>query len=138
MVKIAVTAVASLLVGFVLFQLQRGGRRRRLRVEIREELELLKLVDEGTEPHKRIRAHVDGLLEKYAAEPQERVAEAPGTAWAPLAAVIALVGAVLWSALPDTSWVAVVSVVAAITGSFGAAFLERRNAKWQKSRGLRR
>lgn len=130
-IKVAATAVASLVVGFVLFQLQRGGRRRRLRQEIREELELIELLDDGSAVRERIRAHVGELLEAYAPEHAEP-ATAQGVAIAFLACVITLVAAIVVRLLPDEvapEWLSLTTLLAATAGAGAAAFMERKHAK---------
>lgn len=60
--------VGTLIVGVLLWRLQLGGRRRRLRHDIREEIELIALIDEHSEVQKRLRDRVKSQLEKYAPE----------------------------------------------------------------------
>lgn len=64
--KAVATGAASLVVGFVLLQLQRGGFRKRLRNEIKDEFEILKLMEDGdlktrldTRVKRQLRRYVD-------------------------------------------------------------------------------
>lgn len=71
--EIWIGAIATGVVGLMLHWLKEGGVRRARRRNIREELELLKLLEEHPEPAGRIRARVRVMLEQY--EPtEERVA----------------------------------------------------------------
>ncbi|WP_193613146.1 hypothetical protein [Nocardioides lijunqiniae] len=63
--KAVATGLVTLTVGVTLFLVQQGGKRRRLRREIREELELIEKLPDGV--HKdRLRVRVNGLLGEYA------------------------------------------------------------------------
>lgn len=59
------TGVGALVVGTLLHLLNEGGVRRTRRRNIREELELLKLLDEDSSAAHRIRKRVDVMLEQY-------------------------------------------------------------------------
>lgn len=67
-VKVVAGGLFTLLVAFVGYQLQLGGRRRRRRKEIREELELVALLGDRPEAV-RLRARAEALLKRYAPEP---------------------------------------------------------------------
>ncbi|WP_426243730.1 hypothetical protein [Nocardioides sp. LHG3406-4] len=66
-----ITGVVTLLGGWLLWQLQQGGVRRRRRREIREELELLGLLNDHPQTQGRMRKRLEVLLEQY--EPDPRV-----------------------------------------------------------------
>jgi len=58
------TGLVALLVGWLLFQLQEGTRRRRLRQRLRDELEILELLPMGIHRQRQMR-RVDLLTEEY-------------------------------------------------------------------------
>lgn len=98
------TGVVTLVVGFVLFQLQQGGRRGRMRKEIRDELELVKMLKQQSPVRNRLEARVNRLLERY--EPQPKDLPSGSGAWASLSAgimtvVLFFIGVRL---LPEMPW----------------------------------
>lgn len=72
--KLALGGAISLVLALLGHQLQLGGRRRRLRRDIREELELLALLDEGSDVANRIQRRVDAALLRYEPSPGEKLA----------------------------------------------------------------
>jgi hypothetical protein len=72
LVKIGAAAVATLLVSWILVLLKQGGRRRRLREEIKGELELLEKLGDRPGVAGRLSARVDWLLDRYEPAKLER------------------------------------------------------------------
>lgn len=65
------TGVVTLVVGWLLLQWQDGSLRRRRRREIREELELARLLDEHPETRQRLRRRIEVLLDQYEPAPEK-------------------------------------------------------------------
>lgn len=74
--KLVIGGVVTLISGLALHQFQLGSRRRRLRRDIREQLELLALLGEHPEAALRVREKVTAALETY--EPANEEAAHPG------------------------------------------------------------
>lgn len=71
LVRTAATAFVTLVFGYLGWQLQLGGRRRRLRRDIVEELDLLKRLEPSDE-RDRLQQRVQGLLAAYEPDPATR------------------------------------------------------------------
>ena len=124
--KAIATGTVTLVVGFVLLQIQLGGRRPRLRREIQEELELLKQFDKGLHPaaHARLSARVAVLLGRY--EPDPDVEQEAKDTWQSSASAFAVATTLAVSiagALPDARWWVLASIGAAV-GTLGVVLSE--------------
>jgi hypothetical protein len=135
--KVLLGGLVTLVVGWLLFQGQEGGRRGRRRREIREELELIELLVDGSPVRQRLQIRVDRLLERY--EPvTEPTAGLKARDWAGLVGVLAaLAGLVIELAPALTLWGSLALGAAIGTvGAVAATVLESRREK--RLEGLRR
>lgn len=131
--RVVMPSAASLIVATLLLQLELGGRRRRQRREIREELDLIGLLSERPEVAALLSRRVDLLLDRYAAKPRI-VGSMPGRK-ARTAVLSLVVGFSIFAGLyfvsvlaPDADlWASVLAGVG--MGALGAGFValdERR------------
>ena len=130
--KLVGTGVVTLVVGIVLFQLQQGGRRGRLRREIREELELVKLLNEGAPVERRLAARIERLLEKYEPQPKDRTGELTARDWlGVLTVAVALLAAVVefLPEMPAWGLLVVGVLVGAAAAAAGALFQAARDRR---------
>lgn len=70
--KLTLGGGITVIVGLLLHQIQLGGRKRRRRRDIKEQLELLALLDAQSDVAVRMRRRVEAALERYEPSPQSR------------------------------------------------------------------
>jgi hypothetical protein len=144
--KAVATGLVTLVIGFAGFQLQQGGRRRRRRRELREEIELLALIDKRSPSYGPMRARVDAMIARY--EPP--ITDSPpvrSRRGVVLELLILLganigIGAVVASAIEDHStwaWLLIgtgVGVLSAVLGTVASRRIERRSVERAEEEAL--
>jgi hypothetical protein len=122
--KLVLGGVVTVLGGLLLHQVQLGGRKRRRRRDIREQLELLVLLDAHPDVKARIERRVKAALDRYEPSPETRRA-----AWerrtGPISLASAITVATATIVLTDISTSDPMLLVAiAITAAGGALGME--------------
>jgi len=134
--RLVLTGAIALVGALLLHEVQQGGRRRRLRREIKEQFELLALLDEHPEVAARIRRRVAVALEQY--EPPVR-ADTASTSKRPfwlgmLAAGLVAAPVAFIVVELDLGWWALVlgaGLVAAVGGGVEGTLERRQQAQAQ-------
>ncbi|MCR6033718.1 hypothetical protein GGQ22_20115 [Nocardioides sp. zg-579] len=132
--KAALAGVSALVVGVVLWQVQQGGRRRRLRREIREELELIEMLDDSP-VRERLIDRSRALLETYEPDPSTQpVLTLDGSRVGLVADVLLAAGAVLlamgYAGTAPLKWSIPIGVAAAVVVA-GVFVTRGRTPHWK-------